>query len=73
MAEKRLGTKGNPVIGCPAPPGLQWQIVGKWPHGHIEDSGPQTDQEVLRLYEGSQHLETVKKALRSLRTESLAE
>jgi hypothetical protein len=70
---KKLGTKGNPVIGFPPPPGCRWQIVGNWPRGHKEDNGPRTDQEVLQLYEGSEHLETVKKALRSVRTPSRAD
>ncbi|MFZ1963795.1 MAG: hypothetical protein WAU78_10100 [Roseiarcus sp.] len=63
----RLGSKGNPVIGYPPPEGCRWQIVGKWPDGHIEDSGPQTDQEVLQLYEHPADLEIVKKALGTVR------
>lgn len=72
-AKPKLGTKENPLIGFPAPRGSQWKILGKWPHGHIEDSGPQTDQEVLALYERPDEREKVKTALRTLRTATQVE
>ena len=36
------------IIGHAPPPGYQFRILGKWPHGHIEDISPETDQITLQ-------------------------
>ena len=64
---KAAARKDRVIIGVLPPPGLRWQILGKWPDGRTEDILREMDREGSPPEPSSQPPRTERKARHSPR------
>lgn len=64
---KAEARKDRVIMGVLTPPGLRWQILGKWPDGRTEDILREMDREGPPPEPSSQPPKTERKARRSSR------